>query len=155
MPGSAYHVPTEEATLTAVAGRALQGLGCEGCARPGMGWYVRGTQHPALLGSLGIGAGSGRFNRAIARGIYQLPFTQASTPGSYGLGRPGPGMRGLGVDFSDPGTLLMMVGGGALLWWLFKGGRATRRAYRHVRSDIRSGRAQRRRLRQRMREFEA
>jgi hypothetical protein len=124
---SAYYVPTPEASLTAVAARALQGC-ADGCS---MGWYMPGTQSPALLSGLGVGAGSGRFNRALARGVYQLPFVQASTPGSYGLGQ---------VE-TDATTLIV---GGILLAaaaFIF-GGRTIPRAQRRVR-----------RVRRRLRKF--
>ena len=116
---SAYFVPTPEASLTAVAGRALQGCQ-DGCTR--MGWYIPGAPSPSLLSGLGIGAGSGRFNRSVARGVYQLPFVQSSSAGSYGLGQ---------VE-TDATTLIV---GGILLAaaaFIF-GGRTIPRAQRRVR----------------------
>jgi len=113
VPGSAYFVPTDEASLTATAGRALQGLGCDNCNGRRMSWYMPGVQSPSLLsgynlppplaglGRLGAGAGSGRFNRAVARGIYELPFVQV----------PGQAARGLGQFSSDPVT--------TILGWIF------------------------------------
>lgn len=145
---AAYFVPTEEATLTTVAGRALQGLGCGiACRSKQMGWYMRGVQSPALLGwympgvqspsllsGLGAGSGSGRFNRSVARGVYQLPFVESAPQGGYGLGQ-------LSVD-----PTLLLLGIGTLAAAMFLLGGKTMPRFRRRRAA---------RLRRRLRELEA
>lgn len=132
MPNSAYHVPTDEAALTATAGRSLQGLGCSSCAGRGrLSWYLPGVLSPSQLagfgdrlppslgaaysypvdglGRLGAGAGSGRYNRAVDRGMYALPFVPF----------PGQGSRGLGQISADPSMLFLGIGLLALGAFLF------------------------------------
>jgi len=159
---SAYVVPTPEASLTATAGRALQGfsLGCDGCSVKGLGcsscrqllqsqgaptalsYYIRGVPAPGSLLSgyvlppslsgLGAGSGPGRFNRAVARGIYTEPF----------VSRPFAGSRGLGQLEVDPTLLIAGIGVLALGMFLLGGKhvprikRRVRRARRRVRSFL-------------------
>lgn len=127
---SAYYVPTDEASLTATAGRSLQGLGCSSCSGGGrLSWYIPGVLSPSQLagyhlppalgaaysypvdglGRLGAGAGSGRYNRAVDRSVYQLPF----------LPFPGQGSRGLGQISADPTILFVGIGLLALGAFLF------------------------------------
>jgi len=136
---SAYVVPTPEASLTAIAGRALQGLGCGNCPSKGlgcascrqmlqqqgapvnMGYYIRGVPAPGsllsgyvlppTLSGLGAGSGPGRFNRAVSRGIYTLPFE----PQPFG------GSRGLGQLSVDPTLLIAGIGVLALGMFLLGG----------------------------------
>jgi len=113
VPASAYYVPTREATLTAAAARGLQGLGCApgcGCGpKNRLSWYLPGVSSPALLSGLGEGAGGGRFNRSVSRGMYRLPF----------VGAAGQGGAGLGQLAADPTLLLGGIALLALAMFLF------------------------------------
>lgn len=97
-----------------------------------LSWF--GDRLPPGLGDLGAGAGSGRFNRAVARGIYTLPFTSA----------PGQGGAGLGQLEVSPGLLLSGIGLLALGMFLLGGKHGPR---------IRRRRAAR--LRRKLRELES
>jgi len=161
MPGNAYFVPTPEAALTAVAARSLQGLGCGTCRQrlqnqgapvlmsglrrlhgigdrlpPQLAFYLPGVPSPSQLqGLAGLGAGpADQFNRAVARGIYTVPFLHARAQGSRHLGQ---------LDV-DPTTLLVGIGVLALGMFLLGG--------KHV-PRIRKYRAKR--LRRKLRELEA
>jgi len=99
-----------------------------------------GDRLPPMLGRLSrLGAGAGdssRFNRAVARGMYALPFQNATAQGNAGLGR-------LGQISVDPTLLLGGIGLLALGMFLLGG--------KHM-PKIRQRRAAR--LRRRLRELE-
>lgn len=134
---SAYFVPTQEASLTATAARTLQGLGCDGCGGRSMSWYLPGVLSPSQLaglgmplppglGYLGAGAGSGRYNRSVDRGVYQLPFVSF----------PGQGGRGLGDLSVDPTFLFVGIGLLALGAFLFGSKHPHRTIRRHRRRRL-------------------
>ena len=68
-----------------------------------MSWYVPGVRTDLH----GLAGGAPRFNRSVARGMYQLPFVDAP-PRGYGLGQISvdPGLLGLGVGLLGLGLFL-------------------------------------------------
>jgi hypothetical protein len=92
---------------------------------PALAWYMPGVQSPSQLAGLGAGAASGRFNRSVSRGVYQLPFVEANAQGHSALGQlPG-------------GMTLVYLGIAALgLGMLFMGGRRRIRRHHHRRPRL-------------------
>lgn len=94
-----YFTPTPEAAMTAAYGRSLMG-------HVPMGYYVPNA--PRELNGLG----ALRFNRAVARGMYTMPFRETTPAGQLGA---------FGEVAVDPGLLMWGLGALALGMFLLGG----------------------------------
>lgn len=94
--GSAYVVPTPEASLTVTAGRALQGLGCGACQRMRMNAY--GPASRLIESQGGPIAMNYYFREAPAPGALNYYMRETPRPGSLlnGYALP-PLLSGLGA----------------------------------------------------------
>lgn len=90
----AYYTPTPEAVQTAAYGRSLMGQ-----AR--MNFYM-----PDIPRDLN-GLGALRFNRAVARGMYQMPFVETPPAGQLGQLQADPTMLFAGVGILGLGLFLL------------------------------------------------
>lgn len=113
------------------------------------------------------GASAGPYPRTLSFYEPRFPFPQGASAGPYPRLLTSPGMNGLGnyrpnqgfyrgvtpgvsrtlgvdltqLDLTDPTTLLMLIGGGFVLWNLFKGARSTKRSVKRYRRRRQARRA--------------